>query len=137
MFPVAKNSKDDESSSILRKGKQSVKGKGSAQTLPDSKAVVTNKKSEKKNEEALSNPKGSKGLKSKDEQGADKDGEKKVIGKKITNEAAKSAKKKQPEKEKDTTAKTTASKKDVETSKSKDEGLLSMCVVLQQSARYL
>jgi len=116
---VAKKSKDDESSSILRKGKQSVKGKGSAQTLPDSKAVVTNKKPEKKNEEALSNPKGSK---SKDEQGADKDGEKKVIGKKITNEAAKAVKKKQPEKEKDTKAKTTASKKDVETSKAKDEG---------------
>merc|ERR550532_3655812 len=117
---VAKDSKDEETPDISKKGKQSVKGKGSAQTSTDSKAVVTNKKSQKRTEEAPPNPKGSKNKStSKDEEDADKDGEKKV-DKKIMMEAPKAAKTKQPEKEKATKA--TASKKGAETSKAKDEG---------------
>lgn len=117
---VAKDSKDEETPDISKKGKQSVKGKGSAQTSTDSKAVVTNKKSQKRTEEAPPNPKGSKNKStSQDEEDADKDGEKKV-DKKIMKEAPKAAKTKQPEKEKATKA--TASKKGAETSKAKDEG---------------
>merc|ERR1712037_418961 len=117
---VAKGSKDEETPDISKKGKQSVKGKGSAQTSTDSKAVVTNKKSQKRTEEAPPNPKGSKNKStSKDEEDADKDGEKKV-DKKIMKEAPKAAKTKQPEKEKATKA--TASKKGAEKSKAKDEG---------------